>query len=163
MSVTNTQRNQMVRIAQLLNQYAPDVDYAQIRPMRTRYLTLSKLRTDLQHNIPITMDCSESVTLICRLSGLKDPNGMMYDGEGYTGDMLAHLPHFTNYDQLHKGSLIVYGTGTGTHVVMVTEPNGVNPEVYSHGSHASHAIWSLAQEDEYHQGEPKTLLAIEDL
>lgn len=153
----------MVRLAQLLNSYSNDVDYAQIRPMRTRFLTQSRLTIDLQHSIPVTMDCSESVTLICRLAGLRDPNGLNYDGYGYTGDMLVHLPHFTDYDKLHKGSLIVYGDGTGTHVVMVTTPNGNNPEVYSHGSHAKHAIWSLDTENQYHIGEPRTLLAIEDL
>jgi len=161
--VTPTQRNQMVSIANLLNRYAPDVDYAEIRPMRTQHLTLTTLRHMLEADDPVTMDCSEAVTLICRLSGLKDPNGLQYDGYGYTGDMLEHLPHFTNYQELHRGSLIVYGAGTGTHVVMVTTPNGENPEVYSHGSHANHAIWDLATENTYHPGEPRTLLAIEDL
>ena len=61
--VTQTQRNHMVRLAQLLNHYAPDVDYAQVRPMRTRHLTQSRLSIDLQHDVPVTMDCSESVTL----------------------------------------------------------------------------------------------------
>lgn len=161
--ITQTQRNHMVRLAQLLNQYAPDVDYEQVRPMRTRDLTQTRLTVDLEHNVPVTMDCSESVTLICRLAGLKDPNGLGYDGYGYTGTLLDHLPHFTNYQELHKGSLIVYGDGTGTHVVMVVTPNGENPEVYSHGSHANHAIWDLATENTYHPDEPRTLLAIEDL
>lgn len=160
---TQTQRNHMVRLAQLLNKYAPDVDYAEVRPMRTRGLTQSRLTIDLEHNVPVTMDCSESITLICRLAGLKDPNGLRYDGYGYTGTMLDHLPHFSDYHELHKGSLIVYGDGTGTHVVMVTTPNDEDPEVYSHGSHSAHAIWSLSTENTYHPGEPRTLLAIEDL
>lgn len=163
MPATQTQRNHLVRLAQLLNHYAPDVDYAQVRPMRTRGLTQSRLTTDLQHSIPVTMDCSESVTLMFRLAGLQDPNGLQYDGYGYTGTMLDHLPHFTDYGELHKGSLIVYGGGTGEHVVMVTAPNGANPDVYSHGSHAPHAIWSLETENQYHPGQPRTLLAIEDL
>lgn len=161
--VTQTQRNHMVRLAQLLNRYAPDVDYAEVRPMRTRGLTQSRLTLDLEHNVPVTMDCSESITLICRLAGLKDPNGLRYDGYGYTGTMLDHLPHFSDANRLHKGSLIVFGGGTGTHVVMVTTPNGENPDVYSHGSHANSAIWSLDQERTYHPGEPLTFLAIEDL
>ena len=163
MPVTQTQRNHLVRLAQLLNQHAPDVDYAQVRPMRTRFLTQSQLTTDLEHNVPVTMDCSESVTLMFRLAGLKDPNGLNYDGYGYTGTMLDHLTHFTEWDKVHEGTLIVFGSGTGTHVVMVTLPNGNNPEVYSHGSHSNHAIWSLATERTYHPGEPLTLLAIADL
>jgi hypothetical protein len=163
MPVTQTQRNHMVRLAQLLNKYAPDVDYAQVRPMRTRTLTQSRLTTDLEHVIPVTMDCSESCTLISRLAGLRDPNGLQYDGEGYTGDMLSHLPHFTDANELHMGTFIVFGAFPGEHVVMVTTPATDNPEVYSHGSHANHAIWDLATERSYHVGQPLTFLAIEDL
>lgn len=163
MSVTQTQRNHLVRLAQLLNKYAPDVDYAEVRPMRTRYLTQSKLTTDLEHTVPVTMDCSESVTLMFRLASLGDPNGLRYDGYGYTGTMLTHLPHFTEWEKVHEGTLIVFGDAPGVHVVMVTAPGGDNPEVYSHGSHANHAIWDLATERTYHEGQPLTLLEIADL
>lgn len=157
------QRNHMVTLATILNRYAPDVDYEQIRPMRTRSLPEYELINHLEHEIPVTMDCSESVTLICRLSGLKDPNGLNYDGYGYTGTMLDHLPHFTDWGEVHRGTLIVFGGGTGEHVVMVTAPNGENPEVYSHGSHANHAIWDLNTERKYHQGQEIRLLAIAEL
>lgn len=163
MPVTQTQRNHLVRLAQLLNKYSPDVDYAQVRPMRTRYLTQSQLTTDLEHNVPVTMDCSESVTLMFRLASLADPNGLKYDGEGWTGTMLAHLPHFTEWEKVHEGTLIVFGAYPGEHVVMVTRPNGDDPDVYSHGSHANHAIWSFKTEQTYHEGQQVTLLAIEDL
>lgn len=163
MPVTQTQRNHLVRLARLLNKYANHVDYAMVRPMSTQHLTQTQLTNTLEAGHSITCDCSESVTLMFRLAGLRDPNGLRYDGYGYTGTMLEHLEHFTEWDKVHEGTLIVFGAGTGTHVVMVTTPNGENPEVYSHGSHATSAIWSLDTERTYHTGEPLTLLAIADL
>lgn len=163
LEVTERQRDKMVWIAQYLNAHAELCHYAEIRPMTTRGLTLGSMEEAFKRGVHITMDCSESVTLICRLAGLQDPNGEGYDGYGYTGTMLAHLKHFTDWNEVHKGTLIVFGAGTGTHVVMVVQPNGENPLVYSHGSYASHAIWDLNTERTYHEGEPLTLLAIEDL
>lgn len=158
-----TQRRHLVRLAQELNTYANQVDYAEVRPMSTRYLTQSQLTQRLKAGYTITTDCSETVTLMFRLAGLRDPNGLQYDGEGYTGDMLTHLDHFDNWAEVHAGTLIVFGKFPGTHVVMVTHPDGDNPIVYSHGSHARSAIWDLATERSYHAGEPITLLAIADL
>ena len=163
MSVTPTQRRHIVRLCLLLNKYAPLVNYAEVRPMSTAHLTESQLRLRFEAGRTITTDCSETVTLVCRLAGLKDPNGLAYDGEGYTGTMLDHLEHFTNFDEAHPGTLIVFGDFPGTHVVIVVRPNGTNPSIYSHGSHASSAIWDLDTERTYHAGQPMTLLAIEDL
>ena len=163
MPVTYTQRNHLVRLARLLNKYAAQVDYAEVRPMSTTHITESQLRCRFQSGGHITCDCSESVTLMFRLAGLKDPNGLNYDGYGYTGDMLDHLPIFTDWAEVHEGTLIIFGPGTGTHVVMVVQPNGDNPQVYSHGSHANSAIWDLNTERTYHPGENVRLLSIADL
>lgn len=163
MPATQTQRNHLVRLAYFLSKYAERVDYAEVRPMSTRSLTQTQLQCRLESGGHITCDCSESVTMMFRMAHLMDPNGLGYDGYGYTGTMLEHLPHFTDWNKAHRGTLIVFGGGTGTHVVMVTSPNGDNPDVYSHGSHAASAIWSLNTERTYHEGEPLTLLAIEDL
>src|SRR5487761_1876494 len=116
MSVTLTQRNHLVRLASLLNHYAEQVDYAEVRPMSTAHLTESQLDCRLRGGGHITCDCSESVTLMFRLAGLRDPNGLGYDGEGYTGTMLTHLPIFTEGGKVHEGPLIVLGPGTETHV-----------------------------------------------
>lgn len=156
-------RRRAKTVAYLLNRYAWLFLYAQIRPMPTRSLTLKTLTAILKAGRTITDDCSGAVTLIFRLAGFNDPNGLGYNGDGYTGDMLAHLRHFTDWNQVHVGTLIVYGYGTGTHVVMVVKPDGDNPLVFTHGSHAHSTIWRLAQEDLYHVGEPKTLLAVDTL
>lgn len=161
--VTSGQRHHLWELAVLLNEHAEQVLYQEVRPMVTRGLTESRLRELLAAGRDITCDCSESVTLMFRLAGLADPNGLGYDGFGYTGTMLDHLPHFKNIEDAHVGTLIVFGSGTGTHVVMVTKRNGQNPHVYSHGSHAASAIWDLDTERTYHPGEPLTLLEIQHL
>lgn len=162
-TLTELQRDHAIGLCYVLNQYALDVDYEQVRPMQTRNLTEPELYRDLEAGKPVTMDCSESCTLIARLAGWRDPNGLLYDGYGYTGTMLSHLPHFTNWSEVHKGTLIVFGSYPGTHVVMCVEPNGDNPLVYSHGSHVNHAIWSFKTEVTYHPDQPITLLAVEGL
>src|SRR5690348_13759387 len=95
MRTTQTERNHLARIARMLNEYARQVYWAEVRPMSTARLTESQLDQRLRGGGRITMDCSESITLMFRLAGLRDPNGLEYDGEGWTGTMLTHLPHFT--------------------------------------------------------------------
>jgi hypothetical protein len=163
MPVTQTQRNHLVRLADLLNQHAALVKYAEVRPMSTARLTETQLRCRFASGQTITCDCSEAVTLMFRLAGLKDPNGLGYDGEGYTGTMLRHLPHFSDWTEVHEGTLIVFGDYPGNHVVMVVKPNGENPMVYSHGSYSDHAIWDLNTERGYQGAVPITLLSIADL
>jgi hypothetical protein len=160
---TATERRHLVRLASFLSAKAELVNWAEVRPMSTAHLTESQLRDRLDAGKTITTDCSETVTLMFRLAGLQDPNGLRYDGYGYTGDMLEHLEHFTDWGKVHPGTLIVFGDYPGVHVVMVTEPAGSDPLVYSHGSHARSAIWSLNTERSYHPNIPFRLLAIADL
>ena len=68
--------------------------------------------------LPITSDCSSWVTSICFWNGLNDPNGLKFNGQGYTGTLLSHLPHIDK-SKVRVGDLVVYGGGTGTHVAMV--------------------------------------------
>lgn len=162
--ITATQRRHEVTIAKLLNRYAEQVLWAEVRPMSTRFMTLAELMLRLEAGRQITMDCDESCTLIARLASLKDPNGQNYDGEGSTGALLTHLPHFSDWSKVHPGTLIVLGAYPGIHAVMVLSPAGRNPIVYSHGSHARAAIWDLATELTYHPpGILVTLLEIADL
>ena len=68
--------------------------------------------------LPITSDCSSWVTSLCFWNGLNDPNGLKFNGQGYTGTLLDHLPHIDK-KQVRVGDLVVYGAGTGDHVAMV--------------------------------------------
>lgn len=160
---TAAQRRKAKTIMALLNQYSWSVEYAEVRPMATRSLTLKALQTLLKLGKTITCDCSEAITLICRLSGFTDPNRESYNGYGNTTSLL-NLPHFTDYKEVHVGTIIVFPEGPGpAHAVMVYEPNGTNPLVYTHGSHARSAIWSLETEKSYHLGQQVILCAVAGL
>src|SRR5215472_9816564 len=95
--------------------------------------TLAELHSLLNRPAGLTMDCSQAVTLLCHLAGLADPNGLGYKRDGYTGTLLAHLPHYYAARNAGVGALVVYGPGTGHHVSMVHEP-GSDPWLFSHGS-----------------------------
>ncbi len=82
--------------------------------------------------LPQFCDCSAFVTGLAKWAGAGDPNGLAYKG-GYTGTLLTHCNHITK-KQARMGDLIVYGPGTGTHVVMVLERLGAGDfSVVSHG------------------------------
>lgn len=160
---TALQRRKAKTIMKLLNLYAWSVDYAEIRPMATRHLTLAALLTLLKLGKTITMDCSEAVYLILRLAGFTLPYSVIQLGEGNTTTLLT-LPHFTDWKEVHVCTVIVFPEGPGpAHAVMVYEPNGTNPLVYTHGSHARSAIWSLETEKTYHPGQEPVLCAVAGL
>jgi hypothetical protein len=141
------------------------VHYAQVRPMVTRTIhTLRQLRAALRKRQGVTMDCSESVTLVCRLSGLRDPNGRNYDGAGFTGDMLNYkaLEHYKDPTRAKTGALWVVGGGTGEHVCMVRHP-GPDPILFSHGTEADPTYYPLSVMIAAFPGQPWTFLSIAHL
>src|SRR6478609_3385678 len=92
---TALQRSELAALMDYLVRHEPLIHYAQVRPMVTRTITnLVQLHTAVESRNGLTMDCSESVTLLCKLAGLKDPNGLHYDGAGNTETMLHTLPHY---------------------------------------------------------------------
>lgn len=138
------------------------VHYAEIRPMSTAAIhTLSDLHHRVESEHGITMDCSESVTLICKLAGLKDPNGLGYDGQGYTGTLLSHLPHYYHPESARTGALVVFGAAPGHHVAMVREP-GSDPLLWSHGQESDPRTIRLSLE-RLGQPSPVTFLSIAGL
>ena len=137
-----------------LVKHEPQIHYAQIRPMRTIHLS--------KPVYPMTMDCSESVTCLCKWAGLKDPNGLHYNGSGYTGTLLDHLPHYFNPANAQTGALVVFGPGTGEHVCMVLTPDHRNPLLFSHGQEAGPILIRLHDEAQAHPP-PVTFLSIASL
>jgi hypothetical protein len=95
----------------------------------TRPMPINAEKYGTEH---ITTDCSGFVTLMAKWSGNPDPNGSNYDGYGYTGTMLNHLPHI-NYHDMEPGDLIVYGADPGIHVVVTLQAWNGNPLVASMG------------------------------
>lgn len=144
-----------------LLEHEPQVHYAQQRPMDTTRISEPILRAMLTAGHGITMDCSEAVTALCKWAGLRDPNGLGYNGYGYTGTLLATLPHYTDPRRARVGALVVYGPGTGEHVSMVLE-RGSDPLLWSHGLEGGPVKVRLSQQRQYH-ARPVTFLAIANL
>src|SRR5919204_3623303 len=93
------------------------IHYGQVRPM------------PLTRTLPLTTDCSGFVTLCYYLAGAPDPNGLGYDGQGWTGTLLRHLAPTTS---LRLGDVVVWGAYPGHHCALVLEP-GDDPLLCSHG------------------------------
>ncbi len=158
---TLAQRHTLGTLMDYLVAHEPRIHYAMLRPMRTRHIaTLEELRRAIQSGA-ITMDCSESVTLLCKLAGLKDPNGLGYDGAGYTGTLLTHLPHYSDPAAANVGGMVVFGPGTGEHVAMVRHP-GSDPVLFSHGWEGGPQYVHLSVERRYHHP-GVTMLSIANL
>lgn len=149
----------MAAIMDYLHVHRDKIHYRQVRPMATRRIdNLAELHVEVEKPRGITMDCSEAVTLICKLAGLEDPNGLGYNGDGYTGTLLNHLPHYYDPASAYVGALVVFGGGTGHHVAMVRE-RGNDPLLWSHGQESDPRTIRLSLERQ-HQPSPVTLLSI---
>lgn len=156
------QRAELGRLMDMLVADEPKVHYLPKRPMVSKSIvTVAQLRQKLASNLGISLDCSESVTLLCKLAGLKDPNDSGYDGYGNTGTLLTHLPHYHAPFHALTGALVVFGPGSGKHVCMVREP-GTNPLLFSHGSERGPIFIRLDRELAF-QGGPVTFLDISNL
>lgn len=149
----NAQRQHLARLMDFLVAHRQFIHYRQLRPMATAaFHHEAALRAHLMAHRSISMDCSESVTLLCRLAGLRDPNGLGYNATGYTGTLLQHLEEhaYTDPSRAEVGALVVFGPGTGDHVCMVREP-GNDPKLFSHGNEAGPFYLRLSEEQPYHR------------
>jgi hypothetical protein len=122
-------RTDMVKQAEWAIAHEPEIHYKELRPI--------PLDAFKAHKLPLTTDCSGMVTSIAYAAGVKpDPNGQSYNGQGYTGTLLAHCPHITRAQAL-PGDFVVFGPYPGEHVVMLLEAgSAADPYVMSHGTEA---------------------------
>lgn len=155
---TDAQRAHLHALMAWTVEQEPLIHYAQVRPMRTRGFREQELATLFDAGHSIAMDCSEGVTLLCRLAGLADPNGQGYDGTGYTGTLLSHLPHYTKPGAAAIGALVVFGPDTGDHVAMVYTA-GSDPLLWSHGAENGPRLVRLSVEKAVHRA-PTTFLSV---
>jgi hypothetical protein len=155
---TTAQRQHLLALMRYTLAHERQIHYAQVRPMRTVRLSEAELHTLLNHGHSITMDCSEGVTCLCKWAGLRDPNGLHYDGQGYTGTLLNHLPHYSDPRRAKVGALCVFGPAPGDHVAMVMAP-GADPLMWSHGAEAGPRKVRYSVERSFHR-KPATFLSI---
>ena len=127
---------------------SPSIHYAQIRPM--------PLKAWKSHNLPLTTDCSGSVTCAYNAAGADDPNGFGYDGSGYTGTLMSHLPHI-HASEAKPADLIVFGDYPGHHVCAILE-TGSDPLLFSHGQEAGPFAIRMSTEHQAQGSGPVTYL-----
>lgn len=164
MGLSDNQRNELVAKAKFLIGKASLIDYEAVRPMLTRGESWDQIVSKLDNGGRIAMDCSEAVTELYRWCGLKDPNGLGFDGFGNSGQMWHHLAHrYTDPGDAHPGALGVYGPEGDEHVVMVIEHDAHNPLLFSHGSEIGPLAITLHNEAGAHQGQPFTFLDVSSL
>ncbi len=141
--------------------HEPLIHYLQKRPMVTNRYTEQQLADLFKVKKTISPDCSESVTMLCRMAGLADPNGNDYNGTGYTGTMLNHLKHYSSALSADVGALVVFGPGNGDHVCMVRN-HGKDPLLFSHGSERGPYFAHLSDIRQW-QTKPVTFLSVAKL
>lgn len=168
MSVSNKQRASMIAIAQFLIVNHDHINYAETRgpndPMSVRGGSLAELEHIFAGGGKIAMDCSEAVTLVCRLAGLRDPNGQGYDGYGYTGTLYDHLPHYTDVRDAHDGAIMIFGVNPTVHAVMrMPSTDAADPWLFSHGEQGGPFHIQLSDEAQGHVGQEQTWLDISSL
>jgi len=95
----------------------PRIHYGEVRPI------------PLGRRLPLTTDCSGFVTVCYYLAGAPDPNGLDYNGQGWTGTLLRHMAEVA---EPRAGDVVVFGAYPGHHAALVVEP-GDDPLLASHG------------------------------
>jgi hypothetical protein len=105
--------------------------------------------------LPLSTDCSGFVTDCYNWAGAPDPNGLGYNGSGYTGTLLNHLDHISRA-QARPGDLVVFGPAPGHHVVVIVGDDP-DPYVVSHGQESGPKRLSLSAEAAAQPG-PMTFL-----
>ena len=119
---TGSVREKIVANAEWGIKNEPRIHYAEVRPIPC---------LNEPNHLPLTTDCSGFATLCYKWAGAPDPNGLSYDGQGYTGTLLSHMHHIQQHE-VEPGDLVVFGGGTGHHVCVVLDKGG--SWLASHGS-----------------------------
>jgi hypothetical protein len=140
MSTSFEHRQEMVDCCDWAIRHNSQIHYAEIRP-------IPHLR---KYQLPFTTDCSGFVTIMAQWSGNPDPNGKDFDGQGYTGTMMDHLPHIEFHDTL-RGDLVVFGGNPGVHVavLLIGGARESNPPCASHGEPGDPRRYPLADLIDY--------------
>ncbi|MDE3026029.1 MAG: hypothetical protein KGI93_10720 [Acidobacteriota bacterium] len=113
----------------------PRIHYAEVRPI------------PLTRRLPLTTDCSGFATLCYFLAGAPDPNGLDYDGRGWTGTLMEAMENIDPRAAL-AGDIVVWGAYPGHHCAVVIEP-GKDPLVASHGQERGPVEIRFSSESRY--------------
>jgi len=117
----------------------PRIHYAEVRPI------------PLSRRLPLTTDCSGFATLCYFLAGAPDPNGLDYDGRGWTGTLMEAMENIDPRAAL-AGDIVVWGEYPGRHCAIVIEP-GEDPLLASHGQERGPVEIRFSSESRYQPAE----------
>lgn len=146
-----TLRQLVVRFALWGCAHEPQIHYAEIRP-------IPKVTPHTLPALPFTTDCSGFATMAYEYAGAQDPNGNGYNGQGYTGTLLAHarkVGAIVGIGKVQPGDIAIYGTKSipaGHHAAVVT---AVHSRSYggivtaSHGQEKGPFEITVAEEAQY--------------
>lgn len=127
MAITNPVRQRIVTAARAALSAKTHFRYAEVRPIPlTQFDRLMNGKA-----VTVTTDCSGFATCCYHRAGAPDPNGLGYNGAGFTGTMLDNLTPIP-LSKAHPGDLAVFGATPGKHVVIIVE-RGSDPACISHG------------------------------
>ncbi len=158
-----TPQQDILRECQFLNQHKAQLGYSEgADRMEGERMTWAQLQSLLEGHGEFEGDCSSTVTEILRWAGYADPNGQGYDGEGYTGTIMDHLPEIPQA-QIALGSIGIYGKAPGVHAIMALEGyKGDATSIWSHGAPQG-AISTLGYLNSGFVGVPLTWYSIDGL
>ena len=95
--------------------------------------------------LPCICDCSAFVTYCYSWAGAPDPNGLGYNGSGYTGTLLGH-GQWIQPNEVQAGDVVVYGPGTGWHTAVVVDANIFDPLTVSMGQQGDPSYVRVSQD-----------------
>lgn len=117
----------------------PRIHYAEVRPI------------PFTRELPLTTDCSGFATLCYFLAGAPDPNGLGYDGRGWTGSLLERMESVPPV-AVRAGDIVVWGAFPGHHCAVVLEP-GDDPLLCSHGQERGPLAIRFSEESRHQPAE----------
>jgi cell wall-associated NlpC family hydrolase len=117
----------------------PRIHYGEVRPF------------PLSRHLPLTTDCSGFATLCYFLARAPDPNGLAYDGRGWTGTLMEAMENVDRRAVL-AGDIVVWGEYPGHHCAIVLGP-GEDPLLASHGRERGPVEIRFSTESRYQPAE----------
>lgn len=134
----------------------PKIHYVQVRPMKN-------LKLWSIHALPLSLDCSEAITVAAHAAGLEDPNGLNYNGTGFTGTLLTHAEktkRVISRSTVRPGDLVVYGSGSGVHVNAILEVTPTKLKMFSHGQEKGPLVIEVGPGSTYRAGQKVTYISV---
>ena len=119
-------REELVTLAERDIHHPDQITYGEVRPIPVERYKMQRW--------PVVTDCSGWYTCLCYAAGLPDPNGLGFDGDGFTGTMLSHMTHTTRA-ACFPGDAVVFGANPGVHcAVFLQRGTAPDPLMGSNGA-----------------------------